>query len=126
MEYSFESRTKAKLGTGQASSPSFAKATARAQQIVSQEIRYELCYNLSMIDQNIKYTGCCDPFDSEPWENKEITWRNKLFVKDHVRSFLHIPLNFGKKVVKNMELIEKAIFVLNGRTDSRTSGRTNP
>ncbi|MDD5041156.1 MAG: hypothetical protein PHX87_00530 [Candidatus Peribacteraceae bacterium] len=53
-------------------------------------------------------TGCCDPFDPAPWEDKEITWNNKLFVKDHVTSFLHIPLNMGKVVTRNMKLIEKA------------------
>ena len=53
-------------------------------------------------------TGCCDPFNPEPWQEKEITWNNKLFVKDHVTSFLHIPLNMGKKIVKNMKLIEEA------------------
>ncbi|MFA5855577.1 MAG: hydrolase [Candidatus Gracilibacteria bacterium] len=55
-----------------------------------------------------KFTGCCKPFDPKPWEDKEIKWDEKLFVKDHVISFLHIPLNFGGKVVKNMELIEAA------------------
>ena len=61
-----------------------------------------------MDNQNIKLTGCCDPFDPTPWENKTINWQDKLFVKDHVTSFLHIPLNMGKQVVKNMALIEKA------------------
>ncbi len=51
-------------------------------------------------------TGCCPRFNPEPWDEKEITWQDKLFIKDHVRSFLHIPLNFGKVVVKNMEMIE--------------------
>jgi len=53
-------------------------------------------------------TGCCSRFNPEPWQDKEITWRDKIFVKDHVTSFLHIPLNMGKKIVKNLELIEKA------------------
>jgi len=53
-------------------------------------------------------TGCCPRFNPEPWENKEIVWQDKLFLKDHVASFLHIPLNFGKIVVKNMEQIQKA------------------
>ena len=59
-----------------------------------------------MDNQTIKPTGCCEPFDPEPWQDKEITWNDKLFVKDRVISFLHIPLNFGQKVVKNMKLIE--------------------
>ena len=58
--------------------------------------------------QTVTPTGCCDPFNPEPWQDREITWSDKLFVKDHVTSFLHIPLNFGAKVVKNMKLIEAA------------------
>jgi len=61
-----------------------------------------------METQTIKSTGCCEPFDPAPWQEKEMVWNGKIFVKDHVTSFLHIPLNFGKKVVKNLELIEKA------------------
>ncbi|MAG08116.1 hypothetical protein CMO89_01480 [Candidatus Woesearchaeota archaeon] len=53
-------------------------------------------------------TGCCKRFEPEPWEDKEITWHGKLFLKDHVTSFFHIPLNFGKVMVKNMERIKKA------------------
>lgn len=58
--------------------------------------------------QKVKSTGCCEPFDPKPWENKTIVWNNKKFVKDHVTSFLHIPLNMGNKIVKNLGLIEKA------------------
>ena len=53
-------------------------------------------------------TGCCPRFDPVPWDEKEITWQDKLFLKDHVRSFLHIPLNFGNVMVKNMEKIKTA------------------
>lgn len=53
-------------------------------------------------------TGCCPRFNPEPWDEKEITFNNKLFVKDHVRSFMHIPLNFGKVMVKNMGMIKEA------------------
>jgi len=61
-----------------------------------------------MESQPIKLTGCCEPFNPAPWQDKEITWKDKIFVNDHITSFLHIPLNMGKKVVRNMELIEKA------------------
>jgi hypothetical protein len=69
-----------------------------------------------MENQTIKSTGCCEQFNPEPWQDtstgsvqaREITWSNKLFVKDRVTSFLHIPLNFGGKVVKNIKLIEAA------------------
>jgi hypothetical protein len=62
-----------------------------------------------MTNQTIKSTGCCDPFDPKPWQDKKIVWKDKIFVKDHVTSFLHIPLNMGKKIIKNMEMIEKAM-----------------
>lgn len=61
-----------------------------------------------MENQTIKPTGCCEPFNPEPWQEKEITWNGKQFVKDHVTSFLHIPLNYGKIIVKNLDLINKA------------------
>jgi len=61
-----------------------------------------------MANEIVKPTGCCEPFNPESWQDKEIRWENKFFVKDHVTSFLHIPLNMGKRIIKNMELIEKA------------------
>ena len=61
-----------------------------------------------MTNQPIKPTGCCEPFNPEPWQDKKITWKDKIFVKDHITSFLHIPLNMGKIIVKNLNLIEKA------------------
>ena len=60
------------------------------------------------MDTQIKETGCCPIFDPEPWDEKEVTWRDELFVRDHVTSFFHIPLNFGKVVTRNMKIIEGA------------------
>ena len=53
-------------------------------------------------------TGCCPRFNPEPWDEKEVMFQDKLFIKDHVRSFLHIPLNFGKVMVRNMDKIQQA------------------
>jgi hypothetical protein len=53
-------------------------------------------------------TGCCNRFDPEPWDKKEIVWKNKMFVKDHVTSIFHIPLNMGQVIVKNIEKIKAA------------------
>lgn len=61
-----------------------------------------------MSNQTIKPTQCCEPFNPEPWQDQEITWQDKIFVQDHVTSFLHIPLNMGKKIIKNMAFIEQA------------------
>jgi len=53
-------------------------------------------------------TGCCPRFDPQPWQEKEIIFKDKLFLKDSVRSILHIPINFGSVMVKNTEKINKA------------------
>lgn len=51
---------------------------------------------------------CCPKFDPAPWQERWITLDGKRFVKDRVRSFLHIPLNFGAVMVRNMAVIENA------------------
>ena len=51
---------------------------------------------------------CCPPFDPQAWDEKEITWKDEPFVKDRVRSFFHIPLNFGAVMRRNVALIEAA------------------
>jgi hypothetical protein len=53
-------------------------------------------------------TGCCPPFDPGPWQEKEVIWKSKPFVRDHVTCLFHVPLNMGRKVRKDMTLIEAA------------------
>ena len=53
-------------------------------------------------------TGCCPPFDPSTYEDKELHWDHKLFLKDHVASFLHVPLNMSQKITKDVALIEAA------------------
>ncbi|MDD5147952.1 MAG: hypothetical protein PHH08_00635 [Candidatus ainarchaeum sp.] len=53
-------------------------------------------------------TGCCPRFDPAPWNEKEVSFEGKLFLKDKVKAFMHIPLNFGGIMVKNMEAIKNA------------------
>ncbi len=53
-------------------------------------------------------TGCCPRFNPEPWDKKVVVFEDRLFLKDHVRSFLHIPLNMGKVMTRNMARIEEA------------------
>ena len=53
-------------------------------------------------------TKCCSGFDPKKWDKKKVTWKGKLFIKDKVFSFFHIPLNFTSVVNKNIEKIEKA------------------
>lgn len=52
--------------------------------------------------------ACCPRFDPEPWDGKEIVWQDKRFVKDHVTSFLHIPLNFGAVMKRTLSALEAA------------------
>jgi len=51
---------------------------------------------------------CCPRFDPESWDETELTWENKRFVKDRVTSFLHIPLNFGGVMKRNVGPIQAA------------------
>lgn len=53
-------------------------------------------------------TGCCPRLNVDAWQEKEIHFENKLFLKDHVTSIFHIPLNFGKVMERDMAMIEKA------------------
>ncbi|MFZ4394928.1 MAG: hydrolase [Kiritimatiellia bacterium] len=49
---------------------------------------------------------CCPQFDPTPWNETTLTWESKRFVKDRVTSFLHVPLNFGGVMTRNMKAIE--------------------
>ncbi|HUT88359.1 MAG TPA: hydrolase [Thermoguttaceae bacterium] len=51
---------------------------------------------------------CCARFDPGPWDEKEITWEGKKFVKARVRSFFHVPLNFAAVMKRAVGLIEAA------------------
>ena len=51
---------------------------------------------------------CCPRFKPDPWDEKEIEWEGKKFVKDRVKSLFHIPINFGSVMKRNVELIEEA------------------
>jgi hypothetical protein len=61
-------------------------------------------------------TGCCPKFDPSGWEGQVLEWNDKMFIKDRVKSFLHIPLNFGAVMKRNMDLLqarpEQQILVL--------------
>ncbi len=49
---------------------------------------------------------CCPEFNPAPWDQKEIHWQKKKFTTDRVRSFFHIPLNFGAVMKRMMTRIE--------------------
>ncbi len=53
-------------------------------------------------------TGCCKRFDPAPWQEKEVKLKDRLFLKEHVTSLLHIPLNMDKVMQRSMDAIAKA------------------
>lgn len=58
--------------------------------------------------RHISDTGCCPRFDPQPWQDQEITWRDKPFIKEHVRAFFHVPLNLGRTFTKEQALMESS------------------
>lgn len=53
-------------------------------------------------------TGCCPRFNPDPWNEKELHWNQKLFLKDRVRCVFHIPLNFGAAMARSMARVSQA------------------
>ena len=53
-------------------------------------------------------TECCPKFEPDGWDDKLVTWEKKQFLQDRVRSFLHVPLNFGAVMKRSMATIEAA------------------
>ena len=53
-------------------------------------------------------TDCCPPFDPNPWNGKTFEWTDKKFIKGHVFTFMHIPMNFGRVITRMNTQIEKA------------------
>jgi len=43
---------------------------------------------------------CCPKFDKTPWDDKDMVWKDKLFLLDSIPQFMHMPLPFmyGKKI----------------------------
>jgi hypothetical protein len=39
----------------------------------------------------IKPTDCCPIFEVKPWEEQELIWKEKRFIKDAIPTFFHIP-----------------------------------
>jgi hypothetical protein len=58
-----------------------------------------------MTDQNYE---CCPPFDPTEWDNKEFEWSGKKFIKDRVRTFWYMPLNFGSVMRRLDEKVRTA------------------
>lgn len=53
-------------------------------------------------------TGCCARLDVAKWNERELDWKDKPFLKDHIRALLHIPLNMGSVMARDQKAIEDA------------------
>lgn len=53
-------------------------------------------------------TGCCARLDVAKWDGREHLWQDKLFLKDHVRAVMHVPLNMGAVMARDQKAVEDA------------------
>jgi effector-binding domain-containing protein len=51
---------------------------------------------------------CCPKFDPTPWDEKEFEWQDKKFIKDKVKTFLFMPVNFGAVMKKLNQKVEQS------------------
>ena len=63
---------------------------------------------LPKYDMSDNPTNCCPRFKSEGWDEQELHFKDKLFVKANTRSIFHIPLNMGSVFPKTFEAIKNA------------------
>ena len=63
---------------------------------------------LSQADYDNSQTGCCARLDEDRWDGRRLEWHEKPFLRDQVRAFLHVPLNFGSVMSRDHKAIEAA------------------
>lgn len=63
---------------------------------------------LPIYDMSDNPTGCCPRFKPAGWDQQELHFKEKLFVRVETRNILHVPVNIGKVFSKTFEAIEKA------------------
>jgi hypothetical protein len=63
---------------------------------------------LPRYDASENPTNCCPRFKPEGWDEQDLHFKDKLFVKATTRSLFHIPLNMGTVYPQTAEAIEAA------------------
>lgn len=63
---------------------------------------------LPKYDMSDNPTNCCPRFKSEGWDEQDLHFKDKLFVKAKTRSILHIPLNMNTVFPNVLGAIENA------------------
>jgi len=56
-------------------------------------------------------TGCCPRFHPEGWDNQQLHFKDKKFVRAMTRSAMHVPWNMGRVFTRVQEHIEDASAV---------------
>jgi hypothetical protein len=57
-------------------------------------------------DMSDNETGCCPRFHPEGWDDQDLHFKDKLFVKARTLSLFHIPINMGSVFPKALKAIE--------------------
>lgn len=63
---------------------------------------------LPFYDQSDNPTNCCPRFKPEGWDEQDLHFKDKLFVRAKTRSLFHVPMNMGKVFPRTFAAIEKA------------------
>ena len=63
---------------------------------------------LPKYDASDNPTNCCPRFNPEGWDEQELHFKDKLFVKANTKSIFHIPLNMGSMFPVTFKAIEDA------------------
>ena len=63
---------------------------------------------LPKYDMSDNPTDCCPRFNLEGWDNQDLHFEDKLFVKARTRSIAHIPINIGSVFSKTFSAIGEA------------------
>jgi len=63
---------------------------------------------LPKYDMSDNPTGCCPRFKPAVWDEQELHFKEKLFVKATTLSVFHIPLNMGSVFPKTFDAIKNA------------------
>ncbi len=61
---------------------------------------------LPKYDMSDSPTNCCPRFDPEDWDDRDLHFRDKLFLKAKTKSIMYVPLNIGSVFKKTLKAVE--------------------
>jgi hypothetical protein len=79
---------------------------------------------LPRYDMSDNPTNCCPRFNFKGWDEQELHFRDKLFIRARTRSIFHIPINMGTvfsrvlDAIKNSGGIDENNFIVLSRVPS--------